>query len=125
MGGERKDEEKGNYSTLSGEVQNHYKVATRTLESIKKHAIGTYWVMENIRPRIHNQGKMAACFTSRPMYQPEKETPVPVDWTPVWPGLNNQTNLSPLLGIERQFLCRPSHSLVTIMMSYIPYREFN
>jgi hypothetical protein len=69
--------------------------------------------------------KMAACFTSRPMYQPGKQTPVPVDRTLVRSGLNNETNLSPLLRIERQFLCRPSHSLVTIMMSYIQYREFN
>lgn len=55
-GDSKTKKKKGHYSKyIVGEVQKHYKVPT--LESIKKHAMETYWVMENVNPRIHNQGK--------------------------------------------------------------------
>jgi hypothetical protein len=54
----------------------------------------TYWVMVNIGPRIHNQGKWQSA--SRPDRRTtRKETPILVDRTLVGPGRENETNLSP------------------------------
>lgn len=94
MGGEEEE-------SMTKKKERHYFYIVRptllvqvpTLESIKN-AMETYWVMENIGPRIHNQGKWQPA--SRPdRWKNRKKSPVPVDRTLVWPGRDNETNLGP------------------------------
>ena len=101
---------------MSGEVQKHYKVPT--LEWIKKHA------MENIGPRIHNQGKWLPASRPDRCTNRKRDAGTGEQGTG-WARTRQRNKSRSLFGIERQFLCRPSHSLVTIMISYIKYKEFN
>ena len=104
-----KMKKKKGHSTLSGEAQKHYTVPK--LELIKKHAMETYWVMENIGPRIHNQGKW------QPAWGPDRCTTRErrrYQWTVHWLGPDLTTKQ----------ISSPIRNRTPILMSSIPQPSY-